>query len=225
MAIHSRSSEQTSGTPLSNQPLFHAVGATQKAGALQYLHSVQAYIVDANSVWSGQTVPRFNKSIVRWPANWTSKVISFNAQCTLQTNSDMAFAVVVDGVLQSTVVGTADTVNRRYDVAITPAGGGSTVEVWEPFNGRTTPLNNSADAPIEGGIVTGIWLPAGMAPTTPTATTAIITLGDSIVSACLNNDTSANKPECFNGAAGQLRLIAQARGWLLDSLDYRAGTI
>lgn len=208
-----------SGGVLSNQVGLIGVDATLKGGAVEMLNSAQSWIVDANRVWTNQTIRRYNKAFVRWPAGWTSKSISFNAICTMLTNSDGKFAVVVDGALAATVTVAGDLTNRRYDVTNLPvSGSGSTVEVWEPFEGRNT-LNNGADAPIEGGYVTGVWLPPGMSLTKPTATTGIVIMGDSIMGA---TNTS---PECWGSVAGVVRKNAHALGRLVATLDYGSATM
>jgi len=195
---------------------FTAIDATKKGGSVEMLNSAQSWINDANRVWGGVTVRRYNKAIVRWPANWTGSTISFQAINTPQADANDPFAVVVDGVLQASVTAPADTTWHRYDVNITPAPGGSTVEVWEPFLGRNAPLNNDADSKIEAGYVTGVW---GTPITAPTSSTCIVTVGDSILAACDTN------PAIYYGVVGQLRLLARPLGRLVVSLDYGSGTL
>lgn len=200
-------------------------GPTAKSGALRFLHATQSYIVDANQVWLGQTVNRFNKSILRWPAPWRSKEISFNAQATPRTTSgtDGSISIMVDGALFTFVAPPADALNRRYRITNLPiAAGGSIVEAWEPENARTSTgssLDTGADAPMEGGMITGIWLPPGMHVAPARATTGIITVGDSIISA------TNQAPENYLTVVGQLRLLAQAKDWLVGSLDYGSATL
>lgn len=204
-------------------PTSVVTDATNKGGTVELLHSAQSWITDSNAVWSSATIRRYPKAIVRWPAAWTSKVISFDAQCTTLTNSDGKFSVVVDGALAATVTGTGDTFVHHYDVAnLAVSGSGSTVEVWEPFAGRVGSLNNGSDGPIEACYVTAVWLPPGQAASfaQPRSTTAIVTVGDSILA-----DNAGQSPELWGSELGIIRKDAEAKGWLVVSLDYGSCTL
>ena len=193
---------------------FTAVDATNKGGSVEMLNSAQSWINDTNRVWSGITIRRYNKGIVRWPSGWTSRVISFQAVNTPQVDANDPFAVVVDGALAASVTVAADSVPHRYNAVIPAAT--TSVEVWEPFQGRAAPVNNDADGQIEAGFVTGVY---GTSITKPTATTCIVTVGDSILSGCNTN------PAIFYGVVGQLRLLAHPLGRLVVSLDCGATTL
>lgn len=195
------------------------ITAALKGCAVAEAHATFPQFVDANAVWSGKTVTRYNKGIARYPLKWTQNQVSFNAVCTPITSSDMLFAIVVDGVLQASIKGAGDAVEHRYYAGgLTMAAGGSTVEIWEPFTARAV-LNNGADNQLEAGYVTGLWLPDGMAITRPTASTLIVTVGDSIL-----GDSTDQTPELFYGPVGRLRLLAQAKGWLLSDISYGSCT-
>jgi hypothetical protein len=132
--------------------------------------------------------------------------------------TDGLFAVMVDGVLQATFSVAADAVPHYVSVTgLTIAPGGSTVEVWEPWCGKAGTQNTGADAPVEAGYVTGVYLPPGPTFTAPTCTTGIIAIGDSIIGARL---PAAATPMCLAGVDGQLRVAAEAAGQLYASLDY-----
>jgi hypothetical protein len=192
--------------------------ATNKGCSVEMLHSSQSWIADSNAVWSGNGVRRYARGIVRWPLLWTGTKIQFDAVCTPLAFSDGQFAVMVDGALVATVTVPGDSIPRNYVVSITPAGGGSTVEVWEPQNGKPSTQNTGADGPVEGGNVTAVYLPTGQTLTRPTATTAIIGIGDSILGFRL--PIASNAPISYWGPTGQLRALAHANGWLWGSLDY-----
>jgi hypothetical protein len=192
--------------------------ATTKTGAVELLHATYSWINDANSVaaWGGLTVRRYNEAIVRIP-NWTLGTLKFKAQCTLKTNSDMKFSIVVDGALVTSVTGTADAVEHTYEVFGVPAG---TLEIWEPFQGRITALNSGVDGQVEGGIVTGVLQPYGAtAVTKQTASTAIVMIGDSII-----RDVTDSSPEMFLSVIGRTRVAAATLGWLTVNIGYGSYT-
>lgn len=198
-----------------------AIDATNKPCAVRLLNSTYPWINDANAVWSGVTVPRWNKSYVQWPANWTRTAVVFEAQCTPVTNSDMKFAVEVDGLIQAVIAGRGTTVGRYYVDGLKIAPGGSTVRVWEPWTGRTSGLASGVDAPVEGGIITAVYLPAGVSlPAKPTSTTAYVLVGDSIIHDCADRE-----PETWNSLGGLIRRNAFSLGRLVVSLDYGSCTL
>ena len=202
--------------------VYVGLNATNKAGAIAETNAAFPWINDANAIWSGVTIPRYNKAAIRWPAGWASHLLSVNVQCTTLTNSDGKLAVVVDGVLATTINATGhDRLLQHFDVLI-PALPTSYLEIWEPFSGRNI-LNNGADAPIETCYVIGAFLPFGQAIAKPAATRALVTVGDSIVSACVG--TCTNSIEAYDGLLGHLRAAADARGWATVSLDYGSGTL
>jgi len=86
--------------------------------------------------------------------------------------------------------------------------------VWEPDCSREFPqLNSATDGAVHTGYITGAWLTPGDVITRATTDTCIVTIGDSIPS------STNQAPAVFKGMVGQLRLIAQAQGWLVVSLD------
>ena len=205
--------------------VYNGLDATNKAGAVEMDHAAFSWINDANSVWSGTpaaTIRRFNKAAIRWPAGWSSHELSLNVQCTTLSASDGKLAVVVDGTLATTITATGkDRQIQHFDITI-PTLPASYVEIWEPFSGRNI-LNDGLDEPIETCYVTGVFLPSGQAITKPTATKALITMGDSIVAACIG--TCTNSIEAYDGLLGHLRAAANAKGWSTTSLDYGSGTL
>jgi len=198
------------------------VDATVRAGVVELTHAVQPWISDSNAEWSGNYVRRYNRGVTRWPASWTQTSIQFDAQCTTVTFSDRQFAVVVDGSAVATVTVPGDTIVRTYTVSISPSPSGSTVEVWDPWHGKPGAQNQGADGPVEACYVVAARLPFGTTMPHPTATTAIIAMGDSIVGARV--PIAANAPQVTHGVAGQLRFLAEAKGWLFGDLDYGGAT-
>lgn len=203
-----------------NGMLRTVLSGALKIGSVEQQHSVQSWIADSNSVWpTNLRVRRYNRGAVRWPANWTSTSIQFDAVTTPLTFSDGQFAIVVDGVIQQTVtLTTSAAVQSVVVTGLTLAVGGSTVEVWEPWGANPSTQNTGADIQVDGGFVYAVWLPPGMAVQTSAVSTAIINIGDSISGYILPQ--TANHPTCYYGAGGQLRALSQAKGWGFASLDY-----
>jgi hypothetical protein len=129
----------------------------------------------------------------------------------------MLFSVVVDGVLRAQVQGYGTKLVNRYYVSGLPSNG-TTYEIWEPFTARSV-LNNGADAALEAGYVTGLWLPSGSTIIKPTCSTLIVTVGDSIL-----GSVTDRAPELYYSIVGSLRVMAQAKGWGLADLSYGSCT-
>lgn len=207
-----------------------SVDATNKACSVEMLHAAQPWIVDANRVWGSNVVRRFNRGFVRWPAGWTNPTIQFEAIVNSNQTGGL-FAVVVDGVVQQVVTVAADAAIHTVTVTgLSLAPGGSTVDVWEAWNGRlgsgSSLLNTGADAPIAAGYLTAVWLPLGLAPVKPTCTTGIVTVTDSIFGCAFTGGTSDPLTlAAYGSAAAQIQLLAQAKGWLLTNLCSGGATL
>ncbi len=193
----------------------YCTGAT-KGGAVEARNALQSWIVDSNAVWSGNGVRRYNRGFVRLPAPWTATTVQFDA--VSNPGGGNGFAVVVDGAYQKQLFIAQDSAPHNYVISgLTLAGGGSTVEIWEPTGSRSN-VNSGVDSPYAAGYLTSVYLPYKSSLVRPTATTGIITIGDSIFGT--RNPGDVNFPNAVFGCAGQLRLLAHAQGWLLTSLDY-----
>lgn len=226
------------------------VDATTKAGVVKLNHATYSWVVDANDSWSGATIVRNNHGVTRWPAKWTSTSIKFDAVCTtIQVGNSSDFAVVVDGAVQQTITLATNTFATQTTTVtgLTIAGGGSTVEVWENDGNRQTPQNTGVDGPWQQCYVTAIYLTplsSALASSTislanstvagsvyvegklakPTASTVIVTIGDSIIG---TTQTGVVTPpaECWQAVTGVLRKDAEAKGWLLVSIDQGSSTL
>lgn len=203
-----------------------ALDQANKGGAVRLLHATQGWIVDANSVWSGNTVARYNRGVLRL-TGWTSPSIMLQAVCTPQTaGGDGQFAVFVDGVFAQAFTVSQDAVPRLVAVNgldVDPVAG-STVEVWEAWQIEVlASLNSGADQPVEGAFLTGVYVPHGQTVAKPTTDKVVVIVGDSIIGFRL--PSVVGQPQCLYGVGGQLRELALALGAMVVPLDYGGATL
>lgn len=226
------------------QVAFAPITDANKGGSIAFTHALSPYVVDANANWP-PVITRYNSAFIRLTA-WDT-TISFQAQVTPDAvNGDTHFAVVQNGAFFADVTCAADGVKRQIDVPGITLG--ATIEIWESRQNVTNvgaDLNCGVDTPRASGYITGVYVPSGTfnppasarvnapqaatvnAPpsatlyvTRPTASTAIVWLGNSIP-----NFSTDNTPSTFYSALGQARLLAHAQGKLLVDLCYGSGTL
>lgn len=198
--------------------------ATSKTGVVEMLNSSQSWIVDANrnNGIGSAMVRRFNRGTIRWPNPWPFDSISFEVQSTANANSDMRCPVFQNGVQIGVV--TATTAQARAGVTFPVTRNGGLIEVWEAWDTKDGAQNQNADGSKASTYVTAAQMPPGYAIQAATCTDAVVVVGESIVGAVVPGAAGFGLNEVF-GVSGQLRLLAQAQGKLLVSLDYGGATL
>jgi hypothetical protein len=192
---------------------YQPVDASVKTACLNL--EAQAGYALANSFWAavGRYIKRTNRAYLQWDG-WKLPWVRFDAECTPASFSDLRFGVFVDNVLVKTVQGVGDGVRREYWVPITPLASGSRIRVEEPWDTVTGAQNRGADEAVEGGYITGAWVPYGTRLTKKRASRALLVDANSILGARLSSSYENLGP------VGKLRQIGDPRGWITMSLDH-----
>lgn len=201
--------------------------ATTKTGCVELLNSVQPWIVDANrnNGIGNAMVRRFNRATVQWPRPWPFDFIELEAQTTANANSDMRVPIFQGGVQIAVLTATSAMARQSYTVPVTPNGG--LIEAWEAWDTKDGAQNQNADGSKASTYITAAWMPPGysiQAAKVAAGVEAVVICGESIIGASVPGQATFGLNEVF-GVSGQLRLLAQAQGKLLVSLDYGGATL
>lgn len=203
------------GSPGIVTPLTQA----HKSCCIPFTNALSPYIDDANAVWSGTTITRYNSAFIRFTA-WAG-TCSFELQTTPSGEADIYFGVVQNGSLLKTVTNAEGTGKRKVDITgFTP---GQTYELWESRQNAVNTgsgVNSGIDVPHSQGYITGIYSPPGW----PLPTPVICTSGIIVLTMSIGNYVTDATPSCFYSPLGQLRKLAHQQGKLVGDLTYGAGT-
>lgn len=197
------------GAPRTEITSDNASGAVKVTG--------RAFVDPANDLYGNIQTIRWNRSRLIRITNFTATSIRLLGQGL--PGGLGILGIVVNGSLVNTLsVTNTDALPRWYTV--TGLGTGSkTVDIYEDFQDRGTPLNDGIDGPAFGTYCLAVELPIDGTVVKLTGTTGIAAFGDSHV------DGDATNPVSFNGWCGQLRRVAINAGWMLGHVGAGSSTL
>jgi hypothetical protein len=198
-----------SGTPSVIPTPATVADTTNKTEAIQI--TGRAWVNPANDKFNGIQTIRWNRgSIVRYTNHSPAFITFYGRGCP---GADGFLSVVYNSALFATITVPLDASQYRFDVPGFPVGP-KTIEIWEDFQERPSPLNTGVDGPLPGTYVTAVVVPPGTTVAPATCTTG------AIVSTESQSWAIPNTPSAWNGPFGQLRALGHANGWLVASDGY-----
>ena len=195
---------------------------SNKSCVVAKTNATQPWIVDANGTWSGNRIPRQNHGFARWPTltrNW----IQFRAIATSNAFGSHVVTIAQNGLKFADVVLNGDAKVHTYTVSGLTIG--STVDVYEMWDGINGAQNTGADSPNEAGVLTDAYLPAGQTIQKLLCSIGYLIIASDSVFGAAGVTANQNTLSHWGSVSNRLRLLAHAKGRLLTTLEYGGACI